>query len=229
MTRKIKIITLTLLVVFCSTVVFAGMKEDIYSKLKCCNCGKAFAPCSCAHAKEIKVYIDAFMEVGLSEEEILEKIARKYTLDTIIDPKARKFVEKKLIAEAGENRPQIFINPLSYDLGKVSKGKGELQLKVKVQNKGKDVLKITGLKTTCACTTVKLKIKKYTSPVFSTKGAESGWETSIAPEEKGELIIVTDLDHAHVHLGQMVRTVEIRSNDPVRSLIKVDFEAEIIE
>lgn len=229
MIRKRKVFIVMLLIVFLNLTAFAGVKEDIYSKLKCCNCGKSFAPCVCAHAKEIKAYIDALLEVGLEKEEIFIKIAKKYSLDNITDKALRKEIEEKLISKAGKNRPQISIDPLSYNLGRVSKSKGKLKLNIKVQNTGKDVLKITDLKTTCACTTVQLKINKYTSPSFSTEGAESGWEASIGPEEKGELLIVTDLTHEHVHLGPMVRTVEIRSNDPVRSLIKIEFEAEIVK
>ena len=229
MSRKIKVFIIMLLIAFLNVSAFAGVKEDIYLKLKCCDCGKSFAPCVCTHAKEIKAYIDALLEVGLEKEEIFIKIAKKYSLDKINDKILRKEIEEKLISDAGEDRPQIFIEPLSYNLGKVSKSKGKLELRVKVQNKGKDVLKITDLKTSCVCTTVQLKKKKYMSPVFSTEGAESGWEISIAPEEKGELSIITDLAHEHVHLGTMVRTVEIKSNDPVRSLIKVEFEAEIVK
>lgn len=229
MIRKIKITIVMLLIAFFNITAFAGTKEDIYSKLKCCDCGKPFAPCVCVHAKEIKGYIDALLEVGLGKEEVFVKIAKKYSLDTIVDTALKEVVEKKIITEAGENRPQIFIKPLSYNLGKISKSKGKLKLKVKLQNKGKEVLKITDLKTTCVCTTVKLKIKKYTSPVFSIEGAKPGWEASIKPGGKGTLIIVTDLSHTHVHLGPMVRTVEIKSNDPLRSLIKVEFEAEIVK
>jgi len=231
MTRKTKVFVLifALFFIFVSIAGFADTKSDIYSKLKCCNCGKAFTPCSCADAKEIKAYIDALLEVGLNEEEIFMKIAKKYSLDKINDKALRKEIEEKLISESGEGRPQILVEPLSYDLGKVSKGRGKLELKVKVQNKGKQPLKITNLKTTCACTTAKLKIEQHTSPAFSTEGVKPEWEASIAPGEEGELIIVTDLNHAHVHLGPMMRTVEIRSNDPVWSLINVDFKAEIVQ
>ena len=149
MIRKTKVFVLMLFVLFFSISVFADVKEDIYPKLKCCNCGKSLGPCSCAHANEIKAYIDALIEVGLNEEEILEKIANKYTLDTIVDDNAREMVKKRLLAQAGENRPEIVINPLSYNLGTVNKSKGKIELKVKIQNKGKDALKIKDIKTSC--------------------------------------------------------------------------------
>ncbi len=229
MTRKAKVLVLTLFVLFFSISVFAGIKEDIYPKLKCCNCGKPFGPCSCAHANEIKAYIDALIEVGLNEEDILEKIAKKYTLDTIINDKAREIIKKRLIAQAGEIRPEIIISPLSYDLGTVSKSKGELELKVKIQNKGKDVLKITDLKTSCGCVTVKLTRRNKTSLAFGTSGAGPGWEAVISPGEIAELSVIFDLNHESIGLGHMLRNVKIKSNDPLRPVITVEFHAQIAQ
>jgi LEA14-like dessication related protein len=229
MIKRSKIFIFALLVLFFNISVFAGVKEDIYSKLKCCNCSEDFTSCVCAHAKELKAYIDALLEAGLGKDEIFIKIAKKFSLDKITDETLRKSIEEKLITEAGENRPQLFIEPLSYDLGKISKSRGKLELKVKIQNKGNEPLKITNLKTTCACTTVQLKNNKYVSPVFGTKGAQPGWETAIEPKKKGELIIVTDLNHAHVSLGQMMRTVEVSSNDPIKTVVNIEFKAEIVE
>lgn len=228
MIKAVKILII-LFVVFSSTIAFAGTKEDIYSKLKCCNCKKLFASCSCEHAKEMKAYIDALLEVELKEEEILMKIAKKFGLDKIIDSRSREVVEKKLIAEAGENRPEISIEPPSRNLGEVSKASGKLRFKVKVKNKGKGELKITDLKPSCPCTTIKLKKKKYMSPVFGTEGAKPGWEVSIKPEEVGELIIVVDLNHTSIHLGKMLRTVEVKSNDPLRPSITIEFEAQVVK
>ncbi|MCF7908076.1 MAG: DUF1573 domain-containing protein [Candidatus Omnitrophica bacterium] len=231
MSKKLKVIVFVLLVAFFSSTVFAGAKEDIYSKLECCKCGKSFISCTCAHAKEMKAYIDAFLEAGLGEEEIMLKIAKKYSLDSIIDFKTKKVVEKKLIEEAGAKRPEIFIKPLAYDLGKVSKSKGKLELAVKVKNKGNTALTINELKTSCGCTTVRLKTKKSESPAFSMnmENLKSSWKADLAPAEEGKLIIVTDLDHPHVKLGHMARSVTIKSNDPVYSTINVEFEVEIVE
>lgn len=208
---------------------FADIKTDIYSKLKCCPCPKEFITCSCPQAGKMKAYIEALLEMGLNEEEILVKVAEEYSLDVIIDEEMRDKIEKKLIERAGDKRPEIFIQPLSYNLGKVSKNKGELELKVKVQNKGNEVLKITDLKTSCACTTVRLKTENFETPAFGVKEVKSEREANLAPQEEGELIIVTDLNHPHVHLGQMLRIIDIKSNDPVYSLVKVEIEAEIVE
>lgn len=227
MKRKIIFI---FLFIFLNNVVFADIKTDIYSKLKCFCCKKDVSVCDCPHSKEIKAYIDALLEVGLNEEEILIKIAKRYSLDNIKDEKTRKIVEKKLIELAPKKRPQIFIHPLSYNLGKISKKKKKIELRIPIQNKGEEALKITKLKTSCECTTVRLKTKDYESPPFS-MGMEGGttWQATLNPGEKGELIIVTDLNHSHVKTGHLLRVVEVESNDPIHPLIRIQFEADIVE
>lgn len=229
MFRKRKIIFLILLILFFSVSVFADVKDEVYLKLKCCDCGKDFTTCVCPHAKEIKAYIDGLIEVGVNKEDIFMKIVKKFSLDKINDEKLRKEIEAKLMSEAGDNRPQIFIEPLNYDLGEISKGLGELVLKVKLKNKGKAPLKIKNLKVSCVCVTVQLKKGKYLSPAFGVKGAEASWEATIEPKKKAELIIVTDLNHKSIHLGPMGRTITVESNDPIQPSIKISFKAEIIK
>ena len=229
MTKLNKINIFVILFILLASYTFADKKIKIYSKLKCCPCKSDFADCNCDSAKEMKAYIDALLEVDLDKDQILKKVAKKYSLDAIIDEKAKKEIENKLIEEAGPNRPQIYIHPLSYNLGKVSKTKGTLELVVEVHNKSKATLTISDLKTFCACTTVRLKTKDNKSSVFGVEGATSGWEANLAGGEKGELVIVTDLNHPHVQVGHMLRRVEIKSNDPIYSIVSVDFEADIVE
>lgn len=230
MSKKLHIIWIGLIIIaVCSSIVFAGVKEDIYSKLKCCDCSQDFVSCNCLHAKEMKTYIDALLDVELTEEQILEKISQKYGLDAIIDLKTRTKIKKQLAEKAGKKRPQILIEPMSKNVGDVSKSRGNLELTIKVKNLGKEVLKITNLKTSCACTTVKLITEKDQSASFGTQGVPSGWEAEIISNEEARLVIQLDLNHEHVHLGRMVRIVEVTSNDPIYPVKKVKFEAKIVE
>lgn len=230
MSKKLRIIGMGLIIItLCGSIVFAGVKENIYSKLKCCDCSQDFVSCNCSHAKEMKAYIDALLDVELSEEQILRKISQKYGLDAIIDSKTRAKIKKQLAEKAGKNRPQISIEPLSKNIGKVSKSKGSVEVVVKIKNLGEETLKITNLKTSCACTTVKLITEKDQSASFGTKGAPSGWGADVVSNEEARLVIQLNLQHQHVHLGPMVRTVEITSNDPIYPVKKVKFEAEIVK
>lgn len=226
---KTKILLFVLVFIFAANYAFADIKTEIYAKLKSCPGKIPFADCNHPLAREIKGYIEAFLEVGLDEQGILIKVAKKYSLATIIDEKSRKEIERKLIEMAGPNRPEIFIRPLSYNLGKVSKRKGKLKLVIAVRNKGKAILTIYKLTTSCHCTTVRIRIKDTLSPAFTVEDTEPGWKVDLAPGEKGELIVITDLNHPHIRLGTMLRAVKIRSNDPVNSLLRVEFSAEITE
>lgn len=227
--NKLKIIIFTFTFISLANCTFADFKTDIYSELKCCACKKVFRTCTCSHAKEMKTYIDALLTVTSNKDEILLKVAQKYSLDVIINKDTRDEIEKKLIEQRDPNSPEIFIQPLSYNLGMVSRTIGELKFTVDIQNTGKSALTIYDLKTSCGCVTVQLEKKGSMSPAFGVKGAESGWKVDIAPGEKAKLIIVTDLYHSSVRLGNLSRYIEIKSNDPVHSLIKVEFEVEVVE
>ena len=209
--------------------VLSQEEKEIYAKVRCCPCGKSFTECMCQHAKEMKPYIKELLAKGMSKEGVLLQLAKKYSLDVIIDEKTKKNVEKMLIQEAGGSRPQIFIQPLSYDLGKIKKSKGKFIFKVKLQNKGNAPLEINKLKASCVCVTVKLKNKDIESSSFGSEGSPLGWKTVVSAGETAELIIVLDLAHPSVHIGKLIRSVEVRSNDPVRSLVKIELEAEIIK
>ncbi|MBU1112527.1 MAG: DUF1573 domain-containing protein [Candidatus Omnitrophica bacterium] len=224
-----KLFIFNLLLVFLIQLSFAGTKEDVYSKLKCCDCSEKFTACSCQHSKEMKAYIDALLESGLTADEIFVKTAKKFGLDVIDEPDLKNKIKESITAEIGVKRPQILIEPLEYNLGKVSKTSSQLELKASIENKGSENLIINDIKSSCVCTTVIFKKGKYKSPVFSTKGSESGWETILKPKQKAELIITTDLTHPYVKVGQLVRIVELKSNDPLQPLIKVKFQVEITE
>lgn len=214
---------------FFTTITFAGDKTQIYSKLDCSCCSKTIQDCNCPMSKEMKAYVDGLLDAGLNEEETFLKIAKKYSLEIINDKGLRNKIEKKLIQQAGSKRPQIFIKPLSYNLGKVNKSKENLKLFVRLKNKGNEILTINNLKTSCACTTVKLKTKQGMSPSFSMEDKEVGWKINLAPGEEGKLIITTDLNHPHVKVGHLLRTVQIESNDPVHPVTTIEFEAEIVK
>ncbi len=205
------------------------INAGIYSELKCCDCKKEFITCSCTDAREMKSYIDDLLTNGLNNDEALLKVAQKYSLNVIINKETRDKIEKRLIQTKDPLSPEIFIQPLSYNLGKISKTSDELKFAVDIHNRGKSPLTIYDLKTSCGCVTVKMQKKDSISPAFGVKGARSGWKDYLVPGEKAKLIIVTDLYHPSVSLGHMFRTVEIKSNDPVHSLIEVEFEVEVVK
>jgi LEA14-like dessication related protein len=220
---------LTFVFVSFASFAFGDVKTDIYSKLKCCPCKESFDKCLCKEAKEMKAYIDALLESGIAKEGIFYKIAKKYSLNTIIDKQIKQDIEKRFIKEAGEKRPQIELESTHYDFGKVSKRQGKISKNFKLYNKGSAGLIITNIRVSCSCVTASLKVGRNKSPYFSVAGAGSGWQVKIEPGGLGELEVALDLAHQSMAIGKEARDVFISSNDPVYPQVILRVEAEVRE
>lgn len=204
-------------------------KSEVYSKLKCCACNVSFDKCTCAEAKEMKAYIDALIESKASKEDIFYRVAKKYTLKSILDERIKSDIEKRLIKEAGQKRPQITLEPLSFDFGNVNKMQGKVSKIFKVQNKGNSDLIITNIRVSCSCTTASLKVGKNKSPYFAISGAPKGWKEIIKPGESGDLEVVLDLAHSSMTAGKQTRDIFIATNDPIYPQVAVKVEAQVTD
>jgi hypothetical protein len=226
-------LVLFLCLLFILPAVFAqntdALKSDIYSKLKCCACQEPFDKCTCPEAKEMKAYVDALLESGMSKEEVFYKVAKKFSLNTILDAQAKICVERRLISEAGEKRPQISLDIVSFNFGEVSKKQGKISKVFKLTNKGSVPLIIKGMKTSCPCASISLQVNKTKSPYFTTEGSPKGWQSELKPQESAEVELVVDLPSPHVMTGKLVRDAVILSNDPVYPEISIRVEAEVRE
>lgn len=220
-----------LCLLFILPVVFAQntdtLKSDIYSRFKCCSCQVSFDKCSCPEAKEMKVYIDALLESSTSKEEIFYKVAKKFSLNTILDAQTKAEVEKRLIEEAGKKRPQLSFDPIIFNFGEVSKKQGKVSKIFKFTNKGNAPLIIKSMKTSCPCASVSLKVNKTKSPYFGIDGSPRDWQSEIKPQESGELELMVDLASSHVKTGRLIRDASLISNDPVYPKVTVRVEAEV--
>lgn len=230
--KKVSLVALLFLgSLFFSGIIFAQdaqMAElEIYSKLKCCECQDSFDKCICPEAKEMKAYIDALLDSGLGKEEIFYKVAKKFSLNTILDAQIKVEIEKRLIKEAGEKRPQIILDSTSFDFGTMSKKKGKVSKVFKVSNKGNAPLIIKQIKTSCPCASVSLKVNKTKSPYFGTEGSPKDWQSEIKPRESGALELVVDLASAYVQTGKLIRDASLISNDPIYPEVSVRVEAEV--
>lgn len=201
-------------------------KHDTYSKLKCCACNVSFDKCVCPEAKEIKAYVDALLEVGTSKEDIFYKVAKKFSIDTILDEKIKTAIKERLIKEAGQIRPQIILEPATFDFGKVNKKKGRVSKIFKLGNKGNSDLVVSNIRVSCSCVTVSLKVGANKSPNFGMAGA-GNWQQVIKSGESGELEVVLDLAHPSMVTGKQTRDIFVASNDPVYSQVTIRVEAEV--
>lgn len=204
-----------------------ALKSEIYSKLKCCDCQVTFDKCVCPEAKEMKGYIDALIEARTTKEEIFYKVAKKYSLNVILDEQIKDSIEQRLIKEAGQKRPQIVLEPASFDFGEVTKKQGKISKIFKLSNQGNAPLVIKNIRTSCPCTFVSLKVNKKKSPPSSTEGSPANWQAEVKPGENAELEVVLDLASPHVSPGKVIRDTSITSNDPIYPQTTVRIEAEV--
>lgn len=228
---KITLSSIALLFFFQAISVFAQdaetTKSGIYSKLKCCPCKVSFDKCVCNEAKEIKAYVEALIENGVTQEDIFYKVAKKFSLNIIQDPEIKQAVEKKLIKETGQKRPQVILEPEDFNFGAVHKKQGKVSKIFKLQNKGNVDLIITNIRVSCSCVTASLKVASNRSPYFGIAGAGPGWQAVIKPQDSAELEVVLDLASPSMAVGKQARDIFIASNDPLYPEKALRVEAEV--
>jgi hypothetical protein len=205
-------------------------KAEIYPKLRDKRCTTmTLDKCDCPDAREMKAYIEALIETGISKDEIFYRVAKKFTLNTLLDEQIKQAVEERLVKETGEKRPQIALEVSFFDFSKVSKKQGKLTKNIKLFNKGNLDLIIKNIKVSCSCVTAALTADKNKSPYFGTQGATPDWQMVIGPDKGGDLEIILDLTHSSIPLGKVSRDIFITSNDPLYPETSLRIEAEVSE
>ncbi|MFA5144699.1 MAG: DUF1573 domain-containing protein [Candidatus Omnitrophota bacterium] len=128
-----------------------------------------------------------------------------------------------------EKRPQVVLEPGSFNFGKVSKSEGSKTKVFKLYNKGNADLIITNIRVSCSCVTASLKAGRNRSPYFGIAGANPGWQAVIKPQASGELEVVADLVHPSMGTGRVIRDIFVASNDPAYPEIALRTELDIID
>ncbi|MDP2924522.1 MAG: DUF1573 domain-containing protein [Candidatus Omnitrophota bacterium] len=177
----------------------------------------------------MKGYIEALLDAGINKDEIFYKFAKKFSLNTITDEKIKQDIEKRLIQEAGQNRPQIILDSFFYNFGNLSKKQGKISKIFKLSNKGNASLIIKSLKTSCPCAFVSLKVNKNKSPYFGTEGTPHNWQVELKAGQSAELELMLDPASSHIKVGKIVRAATITSNDPLYPEQMVRVEADVKE
>lgn len=127
-----------------------------------------------------------------------------------------------------QNASQIQLTPSTYDFGQILASQGSVTTSFQVQNTGTSPLVISGMETSCGCTTARLKTKdQETSPVFGMHNNPTNWSTSLEPETTAELTVTFDPNFHQDSFGPITRTVSIFSNDPGKSKQQVTIFANV--
>lgn len=202
----------------------------IYKDLICPCCGKSIADCDCGMAAERRDFVDEQAAKGLDERGIFKQAIKKYGAEILFDQALAAEVKEELISEAPEDRPIISIAPESVDLGELSMVKGAVETIFRVKNVGKRELEISGMETSCMCTTALLRIDGQESPVFGMHDNPTDWSVTLEPGGEADLVVTFDpAFHGPEGTGAVMRTISIKSSDLIDSSKKVQFEAVVVE
>ncbi len=104
--------------------------------------------------------------------------------------------------------PHIEITPASYDFGNIPYTKVETRFQVR--NAGGSPLEITGVSTSCGCTTAEIESKSLLP------GAITGLHVTFDPQLMGEE-------------GDILRVVYIKSNDPQQPEVEIELRGMVIK
>lgn len=214
-----------------------ALAEDIYPLFVCpCSSRKRLDIATCGMAKQRRAYIDGLTQAGkLSKEEVISIYVKKYGLDSFYSKEKKEEYRQKLIKEAPADRPIISFTTDFYDFGKISQKKGKIMTFFEIKNDGKSDLVITGLATSCNCTSASIVFRGKDGPVFSMPGhginekVDKNWKVVIPPGKTAELKIHYDPNVHKKFRGAGTREISVFSNDPIYSEKKVKIEFEQID
>lgn len=200
-------------------------KEEVYNTFQCPCCGQPIGSECCELAVERKAYSDGLIDGGLGKMEVMTRYVNRYSLDSFINEKEREEFRTYLIQKAPEERPQLEVFPSAVELGNVSIEGGVVETAFHLKNSGEEPLVVSGLSTSCGCTTASLSVKGVEGPSFGMDmGQEvkpSDWKAEIPPGEIALLKVHYDPSFHPELKGYVVREVYIESNDPIQPRAKV--------
>lgn len=108
---------------------------------------------------------------------------------------------------------KIEVDQKTHDWGTIFYSGGNVSKTFTIKNIGTDVLKLTNIKTSCACTYAQLTIEGKTSPQFGMH-TTSSWVGEVEPGKEAQLIVVFDPDfHGPTGVGPMERLISMQTSD----------------
>ena len=126
-----------------------------------------------------------------------------------------------------QGKPRVEILEKEYDLGVISMAAGKVSHTYEIKNIGDGDLKISGIRTSCHCTTAVLKVKDRVSPSFGMEGSYLPfWSETIKP---GFLQVTFDpAFHGPQGVGMVARMVFFSTNDPQNKKVQLILIANVI-
>lgn len=209
--------------------------QEIYPEFICGCCGKLLDPDNvcCGDMKQKIDYIDILVEVGLSKDEIIMKVAKKFGLNSLAKDEMTSIIKNKLLEAAPDYAPQIVFEQERINLGTVSQAQGITTITFNFKNNGSGDLIIDKLTTSCGCTVAAIVYQGQEGPSFTMPGHgqdnPKDWTIVIAAGDMAQVKVYYD-PNAHGPQPEdrqfITRTISIFSNDPVEFAKQLRIELE---
>ncbi|MFQ6015557.1 MAG: DUF1573 domain-containing protein [Anaerolineae bacterium] len=203
---------------------------ELYQEFICSCCGKDIGSCQCGLAKERRAVVDSLLAQGRPLSEIYRVMFQHYGAGIFFDQELAGQVRAGLAAQLPRERPILVIEPDTVDLGTVPVTDEPVSTAFHIQNAGEQDLTITGIKTSCMCTTAYLESEEGTSPTFGAHDNPTGWSVKLPPGAEAKLVVTFDpAAHGPKGVGQFRRVISIYSDDPLDSQVNVEVAVEVTD
>lgn len=116
-----------------------------------------------------------------------------------------------------QDAPEIQITPNTYNFRKVPASEGVAKTNFEIKNTGASKLTISGMETSCGCTTASIEKDEQAGPVFGMHDNPTNWSVSIEPDQTATLTVFFDPNFHRNASGPVTRTISIFSDDPRKS------------
>ena len=117
----------------------------------------------------------------------------------------------------------------TFDWGNIPYSGGNATKTFTIKNAGTDVLKLSGIKTSCTCTKAQISIEGKTSPYFNMHST-SGWVGEIPPGKEAELLVIFDQTfHGPTGVGPMERLISMETNDTQNPSLEFSLKGVVVK
>lgn len=124
---------------------------------------------------------------------------------------------------------KVLVDAKTHDWGNIPYSGGNVSKTFIIKNTGSDVLKLTNIKTSCACTYAQVIIDGKTSPNFGMH-TTSSWVGEVAPSKEANLTVIFDpAFHGPSGVGTIERLVSVETNDIQNPVLEFSLKGVVIK
>lgn len=124
---------------------------------------------------------------------------------------------------------KVSVDQRTFDWGNIPYSGGNATKTFTLKNSGTDVLKLSGVKTSCTCTKAQISIDGKTSPYFSMHSSSS-WVGEVAPGKEARLLVIFDpAFHGPSGVGSIERLISLNTNDVQNPTLEFSLKGVVVK